>query len=99
MGRRTWHPRPAKRALAYVLAKYGPICWLCGHTIEKGAESVDHVQPAADYPQLEHDPDNWRPAHLHPAGQPKGCQTTGCRCPGNTGRRNKPWTTPPSRPW
>lgn len=99
MSRRTWPPRVAKRALAHVLAKFGRICWLCGHSIKPGAESVDHVHAAVDHPELEHEPSNWRPAHLHPAGRPKGCHVNGCRCPGNTGRRNRPWTTPPSRPW
>lgn len=98
MSRPTWRPRAARRARDHVIAKHGRICWLCGHQIHKTV-SVDHVHAAVDNPQLEHDPDNWRPAHLHPAGQPDGCDTAGCRCPGNTGRRNRPWTAPPSRPW
>lgn len=99
MSRPTWRGRPTKRALQFVLSKFGHICWLCGHKIKDGDASTDHVHPASTHPELEWEPTNWRPAHRNPAGQPHGCTTTGCRCPGNTGRRNQPWTQPPSRPW
>lgn len=99
MSRPTWTGRLTARALAHTLRTHGRICWLCGHTLHPGTESTDHVLPASTHPELEHEPSNWRPAHLHPAGRPRGCDVTGCRCPGNTGRKNRPWTNPPSRPW
>lgn len=99
MSRPTWRGRPTKRALATTLRRHGRICWLCGHTLEPGTESVDHVLPASTHPDQEWNPDNWRPAHRNSAGTPRGCTVNGCRCIGNTGRKARPWNAPPSRPW
>lgn len=96
MPRSTWGGRRATAARRWVLDKYAGRCWLCDHD---GANSLDHVQPASTRPDLEWEPTNWRAAHFGKAGQPKGCKVDGCRCPGNAGRKAKPWTSPPSRTW
>lgn len=99
MSRPGWGGRKAQRALSLVLARHGWTCWLCGHPIERGSASLDHVLPARTHPEQEWNPDNWRPAHLAGAGKPRGCDVDRCRCPGNSGRGDRPWTAPPSRQW
>lgn len=96
MPRPGWSGRKVTRAIAWVVTKYRGICWLCNHP---GATSLDHVVPVSIDPTLEWDPTNWRASHLASAGHPKGCQTPGCTCPGNTGRKNAPAELPPSRTW
>ena len=99
MTRAKWNGRTITRALTLVIARHGSVCWLCGHTAPRTSLSVDHVHPVSTHPDLEHEPTNWRPAHLHRAGQPQGCDVPDCQCPGNKGRKDKPWTAPPSRSW
>ena len=36
------------------------VCWLCG---KPGADTVDHVLPLSQFPELAHDIGNLRPAH------------------------------------
>ena len=36
------------------------VCWLCG---KPGADTVDHVLPLSQFPELAHDLGNLRPAH------------------------------------
>lgn len=96
MPRPRWNGARVTAAVAYVIRRDHGMCWLCGHT---EATSLDHIHPASTHPHLEWEPTNWRAAHLGKAGQPKGCRVDGCTCPGNTGRKAKPWTTPPSRRW
>jgi hypothetical protein len=96
MPRPGWNGARVTAAIRWVITRDHGICWLCGHN---GATSLDHIHPASTHPELEWTPTNWRAAHLGKAGRPKGCTTPHCTCPGNTGRRNTPATTPPSRRW
>ena len=99
MTRTKWNGRTIAAALDLVITRHGSTCWLCGHRAPRSSLSVDHVHPVSRFPHLEHDPGNWRPAHLHQAGTDQGCDITGCTCPGNKGRKDKTWTAPPSRTW
>lgn len=95
-GRPGWNGARVTAAVAHVVARDGGICWLCRHD---GANSLDHVIPVKQDPTREWDPTNWKAAHLNQAGTPKGCQTPGCQCIGNTKRKDNPAQIPPSRSW
>lgn len=102
MTRSNWSEHQRTTAVTHLVTTYGRTCWLCHHPITtEQTISIDHVHPVHTHPELEHEPTNWRPAHLHPHGHPagNGCNTPGCNCPGNTGRKHRPWTAPPSRTW
>lgn len=90
MSRPGWNGRHIRNALTYVTTRDGDSCILCGHP---GANSVEHVLPVSTHPDLEWDPTNWRPSHLHGAGTPKGCQHPDCLCPGNLARGQAPLAT------
>ena len=82
--------RPWRRIVAYVLARDGGICHLCGHD---GADTGDHVTRLEDG-GLELDPDNVKAAH--------GRARPEYGCPGNYAdtRRAPRWEPPPpSRIW
>lgn len=96
MPRRTWTGDKVTRAKRFVIRRDRGICWLCGHP---GANSLDHIIPASDRPDLEWNPSNWKAAHLHNAGRLLGCQEPGCQCIGNVRRGTTPHTAPPSRDW
>jgi hypothetical protein len=83
MPRPGWTGRKVTTAIAWTVNRDAGICGICDHT---EANSLDHIVPVAERPDLEWDPDNWRACHLNPAGQPKGCTHPGCHCPGNVGR-------------
>lgn len=88
-----WSGRRAQRALDWCKQHYGWTCWICGHLIDEGDYSVDHIIERSLRPDLTWEPSNWRPAHLrkHPEFS----------CPGNSGRSNQrqpklmpEWTAP-----
>jgi 5-methylcytosine-specific restriction endonuclease McrA len=61
------------------------VCWLCG---KPGANTIDHVLPLSQFPELAHDLGNLRPAH-------KTCNSSkGAGTGGNTVR-----PMPRSRRW
>ena len=99
MTRTNWSGRTIQRVVAYLRRRDGDTCWLCHHHVSTDADSIDHIHPVSTHPQLEHEPSNWKLAHLTRAGTTTGCPTPGCTCPGNKGRKAKPWTAPPSRSW
>lgn len=94
-----WDGPTIRRRVAMLLTRDGSKCWLCGHDIAPGSESIDHVLPYKTHPNLLETPSNWRLAHLTRPGTPTGCTHPGCHCPGNKGRKAQPWTAPPSRSW
>lgn len=96
MPRSGWNTRQIHQALTHVIARDGGTCWLCGHP---GANSIDHVIPVIQRPDLEWTSTNWKGAHLTKAGTPTGCTTDGCTCVGNKGRRDRVHNAPPSRTW
>lgn len=98
--RRTWNGDTTTQRRLHVIATHGRTCWLCGHEILMTV-SIDHVHPVSTHPELEHEPTNWRPAHLNGAASVSSdrCLVPDCTCPGNTGRKAQPWTAPPSRSW
>lgn len=51
--------RPWRRIRQQVL-QGSDVCWLCG---AHGADTVDHILPISQYPELAHDLSNLRPAH------------------------------------
>lgn len=56
-----WRRSPMRsRVRREVFARFGDVCWLCGRP---GADSVDHLLPKSQYPQLMFVVDNMRPAH------------------------------------
>jgi 5-methylcytosine-specific restriction endonuclease McrA len=68
-----WHGRkgrPWRRLRAEVLAS-SDVCWLCGLP---GANTVDHVLPLSQFPELAHDRSNLAPAH-HRCNSSKGAST------------------------
>ena len=85
-----WGGGRAAKAADYCKRVYGWTCWLCGHAIEPGDYSVDHVKERRHYPELTWEPSNWRPAHRTKKPQ--------WNCPGNAGRsaqaQNEPRSTP-----
>lgn len=83
MPRPGWTGRKVTNAIAYVVNRDDGICGICDHP---GANSLDHVLPVVNRPDLEWEPTNWQAVHLDPARQPKGCPTPGCHCTGNVGR-------------
>lgn len=97
--RSSWSGRVIRARVAMLVQRDGPACWLCGHTAAPTARSLDHVHPVSTHPELEHEPTNWKLAHLTKAGTPAGCEVPGCECPGNKGRKAAAWTAPPSRDW
>ena len=99
MTRTSWSGRTITRITAYLIRRDGDRCWLCHHHVAPNAGSIDHIHPVSTHPQLEHEPSNWKLAHLTRAGTQQGCQHPGCQCPGNKGRKATPWTAPPSRTW
>ena len=48
-----------KRLRRQILAS-SDVCWLCG---KPGADTVDHLLPLSQFPELAHDIGNLRPAH------------------------------------
>ena len=62
--------RPFRRMRRGILGA-SDVCVVCGHG---GADSVDHVEPIADRPDLAEDPSNLAPCHHEP------CPTCGQRC-------------------
>lgn len=99
MTRQSWPGATIRRRLAYLTRRDGDQCWLCHHPVAEGSGSIDHVHPVKTHPELEHNPTNWKLAHLTKPGTPTGCTHPGCQCPGNKGRKAQPWTAPPSRSW
>ena len=48
------------RMLRKQVLEGNPNCWLCG---KPGADTVDHILPLSQFPELAHDITNLRPAH------------------------------------
>jgi hypothetical protein len=94
-----WNAHDIRSAVALLVTRDGTNCWLCGHPTHRRSRSIDHVIPYTHRPDLDQVPTNWRLAHLNSAGTERGCSTADCSCPGNTGRRHRPATPPPSRSW
>jgi hypothetical protein len=90
MSRPGWNGRTITAAVQLVTARDGDQCAICNHP---GADSLDHDVPVTVDPALEWEPSNWKLSHLNPAGQTRGCDVTGCTCPGNVGRRTAPLAT------
>ncbi len=88
-----WGGRRLLRARQWAMRNLGWTCWLCGHEIEPGDYTIDHVIPLSVDPTLAWDVTNWRPAHgrSHPA----------LGCSGNYGRGNRDANRVPrvSRAW
>lgn len=99
MTRSKWNGQTITTRTRAVIRRDGNTCWLCHHEVAHGSQSLDHVHPVSTHPHLEHEPTNWKLAHLTRAGTPTGCQHPACTCPGNKGRKAQPWTAPPSRSW
>lgn len=99
MTRAKWNGRTITTRTNMLIRRDGPTCWLCHHPAPPGTRSIDHIHPVITHPELEHEPTNWRLAHLTRAGTQHGCPHPGCHCPGNKGRKAQPWTAPPSRSW
>ena len=76
-----WSGRRAQDAAEWCKANLGWTCWLCGHPIEPGDYSVDHVLPRMTHPELTWERANWRPAH--------GRRHPQWGCPGNYGRSGR----------
>lgn len=90
------HSRRQAQARALCLARDGWICGLCGHP---GATTLGHLIPVSARPDLEWEPTNHQAQHGPKAGNPGGCMTEGCDCPGNYGLRERPYARTPSRDW
>ena len=73
--------RPWARIRRAVLDE-SDICWLCGLP---GADTVDHILPLVDHPELAHDRSNLAPAHG--------------RCNSRKGRRTDINLVRPTRQW
>lgn len=73
--------RPWQRLRAEVLAQSN-VCWLCGLP---GADTVDHILPLVDHPELAHDRANLAPAHRS--------------CNSRKGRRTNINLVRPTRQW
>lgn len=59
--RELWRRAPGKARLwREVIANHGDHCWLCGGP---GADTLDHLLPKRDYPELMFALENLRPAH------------------------------------
>ena len=77
--RRNWSGRRAQQARRFILDRDHGICGLCGHP---GANTLGHIIPANQRPDLEWNPDNWQAQHGPRAGNPGGCTAPRCTCPG-----------------
>jgi 5-methylcytosine-specific restriction endonuclease McrA len=73
--------RPWRRLRAAVL-DHSDVCWLCGLP---GADTVDHILPLSQHPELAHDRSNLAPAHG--------------RCTSRKGRRTDINLVRPTRQW
>lgn len=67
-----------KKLCEMVYAEYGPVCWLCSHSIPGGllTGQVDHVLPYCSHPELQFKLENLRPVH----GGKHRCPQCGHRC-------------------
>lgn len=88
MPRENWNGRRVTKAIAWVVARDHGRCAYCLHP---GANSLDHIIPAAERPDLEWDPHNWTAVHMRGAGTNQGCSIASCVCPGNVARGRTPF--------
>ena len=51
---------PQYRAALATVKATRPTCGICGHP---GADTLDHIIPISQAPDLARDPGNWQPAH------------------------------------
>ena len=81
MSRHTFDSPEYRQALAHIQAT-GPLCVICRHP---GSDSIHHLHPTSQYPELAADPRNW-----YPSPGINGCP----HCPPNNSRdkrrRGKP---------